>query len=126
MAIKNSFLKLVLSVLAFSLVFGGVVSLAQPAPAEAAARCVNYQYSQGGYASCVGEIQRLLNSQKAMLYTRAWDKVAVDNSYGPGTKAAVKSFQMTVGIKADGVVGINTWKQLCKIRDLQLAPPPAV
>jgi murein L,D-transpeptidase YcbB/YkuD len=41
----------------------------------------------------------------------------IDGSFGPNTEAAVKSFQKSKGIVADGIVGEETWRQiwnLCK------------
>ena len=35
-----------------------------------------------------------------------------DGHYGEKTKAAVKAFQKAVGLKADGVVGAETWYKL--------------
>ncbi len=53
----------------------------------------------------VGRIQRRL---KALgLY-----KGAIDNSFGPGTEAAVKTFQGRNGLSRDGYVGKNTWSKL--------------
>lgn len=37
---------------------------------------------------------------------------AMDASFGSGLQAAVKAFQKAVGLKADGVVGPNTWYKL--------------
>ena len=37
---------------------------------------------------------------------------AMDASFGSGLRAAVKSFQKAVGLKADGVVGAETWYKL--------------
>lgn len=37
--------------------------------------------------------------------------IAVDGSFGPKTKAAVKKFQKKMGIKQDGIVGKNTRKK---------------
>lgn len=55
--------------------------------------------------SHVGLIQRRL---KALgLY-----KSAIDNSFGPGTKAAVIAFQRQQKITADGFVGPTTWARL--------------
>ena len=37
---------------------------------------------------------------------------AMDASFGSGLQAAVKTFQKAVGLKADGVVGAETWYKL--------------
>ena len=50
--------------------------------------------------------------------------------FGPGTKRAVRAFQQTRGILADGIVGPNTWTELVEAswhlgdRDLYLKHPP--
>jgi peptidoglycan hydrolase-like protein with peptidoglycan-binding domain len=49
---------------------------------------------------CVTELQDLLNQHGATL--------TVDGDFGPGTLAAVKSFQSGAGLSADGIVGPNT------------------
>lgn len=38
--------------------------------------------------------------------------VSVDGSFGPATQAAVRSFQSSVGIVSDGLVGPQTWERL--------------
>ena len=75
-------------------------SVAVAPQAQAAGQCVDYWYSSGGYAGCIGKIQTLLN-----YFRYGKTKLAVDNSFGPKTKAAVIEFQRTFGLVADGVVG---------------------
>ena len=38
--------------------------------------------------------------------------VAVDGIFGPQTEGAVKAFQQSKGLTADGIVGPNTWPKL--------------
>ena len=38
--------------------------------------------------------------------------VAVDGIFGPNTEAAVKAFQQSNGLTADGIVGSQTWPKL--------------
>jgi peptidoglycan hydrolase-like protein with peptidoglycan-binding domain len=38
--------------------------------------------------------------------------VAVDGIFGPNTEAAVKAFQQSNGLAADGIVGPLTWRKL--------------
>ena len=69
---------------------------------------MDYLYSSGGFAGCVGKIQTLVN-----YFRYGKPKLVVDNSFGPKTKAAVIEFQRTFGLVADGVVGPKTWNVLC-------------
>ena len=38
--------------------------------------------------------------------------VSVDGNFGPNTKSAVKAFQQSRGLTADGIVGPQTWVKL--------------
>jgi len=62
-------------------------------------------YKQGSRGQAVRDIQKVL--QRTGHY-----KGAIDGIYGPQTTAAVKSFQRSVGIKADGICGPVTLKYL--------------
>jgi len=85
---------------------------ATPEPAQAAGSCVSYNYGYGGYAACVGRIQVLLNAFRPEIgYPYA--KLAVDNSFGPATRAAVIKFQKFWRLTPDGIVGPRTWNELC-------------
>ena len=81
--------------------------LSAPAPAEAAGKCVNYNYSSGGYSACIGYIQQLLNDKIT------GPKLVVDNNFGPKTRAAVIQVQKRWGLKVDGIVGKQTWNLIC-------------
>ena len=93
-------------VLAGGAAFGAVGA---PAPAEAAGRCVDYNYSYGGYSSCVGPIQQLLNYKSHVGFA----PLAVDNAFGPKTRDAVIKVQRAWGLQADGIVGPRTWSLIC-------------
>lgn len=79
--------------------------------ANAASGCVASTYRQGAVSSCVKNIQVIINSYRNLNNT-----IATDGRFGPATKSAVVSFQRSVGITADGIVGPNTWKNLCSVR----------
>ncbi|MFC8039298.1 peptidoglycan-binding protein [Paenarthrobacter sp. NPDC057355] len=111
--------KLALTSVAASLALGAL-SVAAPAPAQAAGRCVDYNYSYGGYSSCVGNIQVLLNAFRTRIGS-PYAPLAVDNSYGPATRNAVIGFQRFWGLQPDGVVGPRTWNILCSP---QMGPGP--
>ena len=42
--------------------------------------------------------------------------VAVDGKFGNGTKDAVIKFQKLLGLKADGCVGLDTWKKILGVK----------
>lgn len=62
--------------------------------------------SGSGYVPEFAAMQLLLRN--AGVY-----KSAPDGIFGPSTERAVKSFQRAKGLKADGVVGAQTWARLC-------------
>jgi zinc D-Ala-D-Ala carboxypeptidase len=107
--------KLAVTFVAAALV--GAVGFA--APAQASTRCVDNVYGYGGYSTCVGYIQQLLNYFKmgassschkpATDYTR----LTVDNSFGTKTQNATIYFQRYWCLTVDGRVGPQTWKILC-------------
>ena len=111
--------RLVLGLVAGLLAATGLAMTAQ-APAQAAT-CTSYQYGSGGSGQCVKEIQTMLNgithvyggrypSSCGMVST---GYLTVDGSFGPKTLAKVKSFQKWECLSADGIIGRNTWRELC-------------
>lgn len=58
------------------------------------------------YKNCTKLVQRLLG----------FTGNDIDGKCGPQTAEAIKSFQKTNGLYADGAVGANTWKVLLKIK----------
>ena len=42
--------------------------------------------------------------------------VTVDGKFGNNTKSAVVKFQKLVGLQADGIVGLNTWKKILGVK----------
>lgn len=96
-----------------------VASIGIAAPAEAAGKCVDYQYGYGGYSTCIGDIQQLLNWERIGLSstyrhpTTDYVTLAVDNSFGSKTQKAVLAFQRYWGLSVDGLVGPQTWRYLC-------------
>ena len=59
---------------------------------------------EGDRLPTVGVLQKLLN--------RTGARLAVDGVFGPTTRAAVRNFQRSRGLKPDGVVGEATWSRL--------------
>jgi peptidoglycan hydrolase-like protein with peptidoglycan-binding domain len=47
-----------------------------------------------------------------LLQARGYNNVAVDGVFGPVTEAAVKDFQQSKGLAADGIMGPQTWPKL--------------
>ncbi len=89
------------------------VGLCVPASAEGKGRdniemeeiCETAVLRQGSNGGEVKEVQRRLKNWG--YYTGA-----VDGVFGEGTKKAVIAFQKKNGLKADGVVGVSTYKAL--------------
>jgi peptidoglycan hydrolase-like protein with peptidoglycan-binding domain len=57
-----------------------------------------------------GDAVRALQGQLRNQY--GYRSVAVDGAFGVSTQTAVKSFQSKRGLRADGIVGLGTWKVL--------------
>lgn len=58
-------------------------------------------FQQGSHGAAVAQLQARLNE-------RGFNPGAVDGSFGPGTAAAVRAFQASVGLTPDGVIGLDT------------------
>lgn len=86
-----------------------------PATPKPASRPVLKRGSRG---ASVGSLQVFL--KKTGDYTGA-----VDNSFGPGTDAAVRSYQRRVGLTPDGSVGPATWGAIDAQKGLAGAAAPA-
>lgn len=61
------------------------------------------------YHGAVGNITWLI---QAMLYCLNCDPNGLDSIFGDGMLKAVKCFQVNKGLKADGIVGKNTFEKL--------------
>lgn len=59
-----------------------------------------------------GNIAKLLQEK---LVTLGYNTNGVDGIFGSGTYTAVREFQKTRGLTADGIVGQNTWKKLLNL-----------
>ncbi|MBM7173707.1 peptidoglycan-binding protein [Streptomyces sp. G44] len=64
------------------------------------------ELGKGHANDAVGHLQCVLNK------VYGYKNVAMDKIFGDATLAAVKSFQQSVGLTADGFVGPNTWAAL--------------
>lgn len=62
---------------------------------------------RGDRGAQVSTVQRIL---KCLGYYT----IAIDESFGPGTDQAVRSYQSDMMLEADGIVGENTWTRLLK------------
>lgn len=83
-----------------------------PAPAPSA-----YWAEEGHSGEHVKRLQQFLNTEYGM-------GLAVDGDFGPKTKDAVKAFQSSVGVDADGIVGPVTLAKLKEKGFVPDAPPP--
>ncbi|MDO4712532.1 MAG: peptidoglycan-binding domain-containing protein [Candidatus Saccharibacteria bacterium] len=98
---------------------GAAVVLFNPAPAEAANwNCTNHLYRRGSRGGCVWALQKFYNYQR-QAEARANGRyigpaIAEDGVFGPATARAIHSFQRSKGLAADGIVGNQTWRVLCK------------
>ena len=59
-----------------------------------------------------GNITKLLQEK---LVTLGYSTNGVDGIFGSGTYSAVREFQKTRGLSADGIVGANTWRKLLNL-----------
>ncbi|MFF0273083.1 MULTISPECIES: penicillin-insensitive murein endopeptidase [unclassified Streptomyces] len=73
-------------------------------PAQAFAGATYHLQSSGNRGSDVVALQYLLGARG--------QSVTADGVFGSGTATAVKAFQSSQGLTADGVVGPNTWGKL--------------
>ncbi|AZM51960.1 glycosyltransferase [Streptomyces sp. WAC 01529] len=64
------------------------------------------ELGKGHANDAVGHLQCILNK------VYGYKSVTVDKIFGDATLAAVKNFQQSVGLTADGFVGPNTWAAL--------------
>jgi len=60
---------------------------------------------EGSRGTRVGTVQEFLN-----LYNNT--SSSIDNDYGPGTEAKIRTFQKAVGLTSDGEAGPNTYKKM--------------
>ena len=94
----------------------GFIWAVAPASSASAAtiKCVDRTFSiaqENTKDPCVKYIQRMLNSNNG-------SKLAIDGYYGPKTTAQVEYYQKHhTNLKADGVVGNDTWSNLCANQD---------
>lgn len=88
---------------AYRLDVDGVVGPDTFAALRAVQPPVRSKVRKGDSGGDVAEVQRLVGVQ-------------ADGKYGPKTDAAVKHFQRSQGLSADGVVGPDTWTRLIGVR----------
>ena len=62
--------------------------------------------SQGSSGPCVTAVQNRINQ------TSCFAQMSTDGKFGPTTKQRVIDYQRKAGLKADGIVGNNTWGNL--------------
>ena len=71
------------------------------------------QIGDGGKES---KLEETVRAAQLLLKGRGFDLgwMGADGDYGVRTEAAVRRFQMSRGIEADGVIGPVTWTELIK------------
>ena len=52
------------------------------------------------------------NGENVKILQKALGDLTVDGDFGVKTEAAVKAFQKSKGLTADGIIGCNTWRSL--------------
>lgn len=86
----------------------------------ASSACVYNNYALNTSGTCVKNIQLLVNHFCLFAYQKEnpCKQIAVDGQFGSQTKTQVLLFQKWSGLHVrltqDGIVGPNTWSQLCE------------
>ena len=91
-------------------------TIAVSAPAEAASNsCRSTVLRQGSVGYCTRMGQTLLKGPFATVGSRSpfTPGLALDGDFGSKTYAATRKFQTVQRIQVDGVIGAQTWSQLC-------------
>jgi hypothetical protein len=91
-------------------------------PSPSTRRPVLRRGSRGG---AVGDLQARLNMWlMAQGAQSGLGKLAVDGVFGSRTQDVVRAYQQAQGLRADGVVGSQTWARLLQSRPSPLPRPP--
>jgi peptidoglycan hydrolase-like protein with peptidoglycan-binding domain len=99
-------------------VFGAIGTLIL-VRSSAATTCANQTVGKGNAGQCVTDIQEMLNGFAAshVLYPKTYNyagsRLPTDGVFGTGTYSQVRYFQDWSRINDDGVVGKQTWAELC-------------
>lgn len=88
-------------------------------PASATPTWVHFDMRQGPPACAAGfptlrrgAVSNYVCTLQDALQTNNWLGAQLDGNFGPITEEAVRAFQRSVNLTADGVVGCNTWRAL--------------
>lgn len=69
--------------------------------------------SSGGYPSLKrGSLSNYVLIAQDDLNTLGYRTNGLDGIFGSATQNAVRSFQQSVGLSVDGIIGCNTWRSL--------------